>query len=57
MRILAQIVSALALAGTILPPALYLLGSAELSGVQGWMLAATLGWFASAPLWMERGRG
>jgi hypothetical protein len=52
---LAKLASALALAGTVAPAVLYLLGRLELAGVHGLMLAATALWFASAPLWMPAG--
>jgi len=52
MKALARAVSALALVGILGPPLLYLAGRAELASVHGWMLAATVAWFASTPLWM-----
>jgi hypothetical protein len=52
MKALARAVSALALVGIIAPPLLYLTGRAELGSMHGWMLAATVAWFASTPLWM-----
>jgi hypothetical protein len=54
MKALARAVSALALLGILGPPLLYLAGRAELGSVHGWMLAATVAWFASAPVWMNQ---
>jgi hypothetical protein len=57
MKTLAKVASALALAGTVAPPALYLVGRLELASVHFWMLAASVLWFAAAPLWMASGDG
>jgi hypothetical protein len=57
MRRVTQIVSALALVGTILPPVLYLGGSLDPAQLKTWMFAATVVWFAATPFWMERNRG
>lgn len=54
MRRSAQLVSALALVGTILPAVLFFIGRLDLDQVKGWMLAATAVWFVATPLWMER---
>jgi len=54
MRRILQTASALALAGTIIPAALYLGGGIELPVVKGWMLASTILWFATVPFWMGR---
>jgi hypothetical protein len=54
MRPIAQIISWIALAATILPSLLYLNGSMELPTVKTWMLVATVVWFAATPLWMDR---
>lgn len=53
MKLLGKVGSAVALAGVLVPPALFLLGRLELAAVHGWLLAATALWFASAPLWMK----
>ena len=53
MKRVAQIVSCLALAGVLLPPALFFVGKLELPAVQFWLLVAALAWFAATPLWME----
>jgi hypothetical protein len=53
MKRIAQLISALALAGTILPAGLFFTDRLELVALQSWMLAAALVWFASAPFWME----
>jgi hypothetical protein len=57
MKTVAQIISMLALAGTILPPLLFLSGGMELAQVKWWMLVATILWFSATPLWMERKAG
>jgi hypothetical protein len=57
MKTVAQIISLLALAGTILPPLLFLGGGMELAQVKWWMLVATILWFSATPLWMERKAG
>jgi hypothetical protein len=50
----AQLVSLAALAGTIVPPALYFSGGLALDAAKWWMLMAAVAWFISAPLWMDR---
>jgi hypothetical protein len=57
MRILARLVSALALLVTIGAPLLFLWGRLELPEVKAWMLVSSIGWFATAPLWMDRKEG
>jgi hypothetical protein len=42
-----------ALAGTILPPALFLAGSLDHLPMQRLMLIAAVAWFAAAPFWMD----
>ncbi len=54
MRTLAQIVSWLALAGTIGPALLFYVDRMSLPHVKLWMLVSTAVWFAVTPLWMER---
>ena len=54
MRKLAQIISWLALTGVIVPPLLYLAGQATLPAVKWWMLAFTVIWFVTVPVWMDR---
>ena len=53
MKRVAQIISWLALAGTLLPPCLLLAGRIDLDPVKLWMLVSTLVWFLATPLWME----
>ncbi len=53
MKRLAQIVSGVALAGTLLPAALFFADKLELGRAQTWMLAAAVVWFIVTPLWME----
>ena len=57
MKRLAQIISYLALAATLLPPVLFFLGRMVLPAVQAWMLAAAIVWFIATPLWMEHKAG
>ncbi len=52
MRRSLQIISWLALAGTILPSCIFLAGRMELDTVKTLMLAATIAWFVATPLWM-----
>ena len=55
MRHAAFGLSLVALAGIIVPPVLFIGDQMPLASVQAWMLAATVVWFASAPVWMDRG--
>jgi hypothetical protein len=57
MKTLLRAVSALALVGTILPPALYLGGRLDLDSTKLWMAVAALVWFCATPLWMEQEKG
>ena len=52
IRRVLQIVSWLALAGTILPSCVFLAGQMELGAVKTSMFAATIAWFVAAPAWM-----
>jgi hypothetical protein len=54
MKRTAQLVSLVALAGTILPPVLFFYGQMGLEPMKGWMLLATIAWFAATPIWMDR---
>ena len=54
MRLLLQIVSFLALVGTILPPAAYAAGALGPETMKLCMLGATAAWFAATPFWMGR---
>ncbi len=54
MKRIAQVASAAALAGTILPAVLFLAGQLDLAAVKGWMAGAAVVWFVATPLWMER---
>ena len=56
MRTIAKALSFLALAGILVPPALYLAGSLPLPAVKVWMLVATALWFVTVPFWMGRGQ-
>jgi hypothetical protein len=54
MRTILQIISFAALAATIVPPILFLVGRISLDQTKWAMLAATLVWFAVTPFWMGR---
>ncbi len=54
MRKLAQIISWLALVGTLVPAIVYLAGSITLPAVKAWMLGFTVIWFVTVPIWMDR---
>jgi len=53
MKCLAQLLSALALVGTLLPPLLFFAGTLDLAAVQRWLLGAAILWFIATPFWME----
>ncbi|MHB0957753.1 MAG: hypothetical protein ACYC6N_10145 [Pirellulaceae bacterium] len=55
-KIALQFISALALAATILPSVLFLMGRIPLATCSWLMLVATVVWFAATPLWMGRGK-
>lgn len=50
---IAQILSGLALVGTIVPPVLFFADRLSLSATQQWLLGAALLWFLATPIWME----
>jgi hypothetical protein len=53
MKRLAQAVSALALAATILPAFLFFTDRLPLDSMKTWMLLSTVLWFATAPMWIQ----
>lgn len=53
MKTLAKILGLLALVATILPPALFMFKVMALETVKWTMLAATIVWFVTAPVWMK----
>jgi hypothetical protein len=53
MKRVAQLISALALLATILPPLLFFGDKLELSTVKGILLAAAVLWLVATPFWME----
>lgn len=55
MTQLAKVLGLVSLAGTILPPLLYLMHSMSEGSMKVVMLLSTLVWFATAPLWMKGG--
>ncbi len=55
MKKLAMYVSYASLALVIIPPVLFMTHSlTDLDTVKNLMLAATLAWFVTAPLWMKK---
>jgi hypothetical protein len=54
MRLVAQIVSWVALAATILPSFIYFFDGISLETVKAVMLIATVVWFIATPMWMGR---
>jgi hypothetical protein len=53
-RSVLQLISGIALAGTILPSVLFLADRMSLDASKGWLLGATVAWFIATPLWMGR---
>lgn len=53
MKMLACFCGLAALAGTIVPPALFLAKALPLEAVKQIMLVSTIVWFAAAPFWMR----
>jgi sensor domain CHASE-containing protein len=49
-----QIVSWISLAGAIAPSLMYLAGVVDLDQSKRLLMAATIGWFVTAPLWIGR---
>ncbi len=56
MRPILQIISILALLGTIGPPLIFLVGGMDVDAVKRLMLIATVLWFVVAPFAWERGK-
>ena len=54
VRRILQVISWVALAGTILPSVLFLAGRGSPELTNWLMLLATIGWFVATPLWMGR---
>ena len=53
MKRFAQIVSGIALAGTLVPPCLFFADKMGFAAMQRWMLDAAILWFVATPFWME----
>jgi len=53
MKRVAQIISWLGLAATLVPPILFFADRVELPAVKAWMLAGAVIWFSATPFWME----
>ena len=54
MKSIAVAGSVIALAGTILPAALFMTGRIDLDAVKLWMLVATAVWFVATPVWLKQ---
>ena len=50
---IARVVGLLALAGTIVPPVLFLSKSLALDSMKSIMLVSMVLWFVTAPLWLK----
>ncbi len=57
MRIALQILSALGIAGTVLPAFLYFADAITEGQLHGILLVAAIVWFGATPFWMERKPG
>jgi hypothetical protein len=55
MSQIAKVLSLLALAGTVVPAALFLLKVLDAGPMKLVMLAAAILWFAAAPFWLKGG--
>ena len=53
MKRIAQVISYLALAATLLPAVLFFADKLELPLAKLWLLVAAAVWFVATPLWME----
>lgn len=53
MKRIAQLISWLALAGTLAPSCIFYGQGMELVHVKLWMLVSTAAWFLATPIWME----
>jgi hypothetical protein len=53
MQTFAKALGLLALAATIVPPALFMFKLMPLDAVKWTMFGATVVWFATAPVWMK----
>jgi hypothetical protein len=52
MKRIAQLISWLALAGTILPSCIFYCQGTQLDQVKSWMLGCAAVWFLMTPAWM-----
>jgi len=53
MKRFAQLISGIALAGTLVPPCLFFADRMDLAAMQRWMLFGAILWFIATPYWME----
>lgn len=51
----AKVLGLLSLAGTIVPPVLFLTKSLAIEPMKFIMLVSMIGWFVTAPLWLKGG--
>lgn len=54
IRLIAQVISCLALLWTVIPAVIFYAGGMGLDAMKWNMLAATVVWFVTSPLWMGR---
>jgi hypothetical protein len=53
MKRIAQVISWLALAGTLAPACIFYCHGIDMAQLKLWTLVATAAWFLATPLWME----
>ncbi|MDZ4851570.1 MAG: hypothetical protein SGI77_19945 [Pirellulaceae bacterium] len=53
MKIIAKSIGLLGLAGTIVPPFLFMLHKLDSAPMQSVMLVSCVAWFVTAPMWMR----
>ncbi len=53
MKRIAQAISFISLAATLLPAILFFADQLSLGAAQTWMLGSSILWFLTAPIWME----
>jgi hypothetical protein len=54
LRVVSCIISFAALAGIVLPVALFSFNKMSLDAMKLWLLISTFLWFAATPFWMDR---
>jgi hypothetical protein len=53
MKRIAQLISWIALVGTIVPALMFFADRLSLAAMQQWLLGTAVIWFVATPLWME----